>query len=379
METAMLRCGRVVGLMLALALGASGARAAYADAPAPAQKALDLVNTQYREPLGLPDLDWNPLLAEAASAHARYFALGGEFGHEETPGQPGFTGVEPWDRCEAVGAPPCGEVAHGYADIVTATASWLDTPYHGEPLISAAEVGFGWADHGGSVGDLSGAAAEPPVDPDAPLNTPAAAVRLWPADGQTNVPVEWSGGEIPDPLQNYASDDPVGPVFFLEVRTGSVTLTLTDSARRQVPLLEPDGAATVSEATFSAPASAMGDAWHEVFAGTLLRAQSRYTLTLRYADGTTQAVHFTTGKDTEALSACSKPIPGVVRDGKLTVLYGWNYSCVTLQAVLETSRGGAWHVTDDMREIRLRPGQRLRWRWLVRDTVIAQGVVVGRR
>jgi len=364
-------------LVTALAL-AAGVGTAGADIPAPAQKALALINTQYREPLGLPDLVWNPLLAQAASAHARYFALGGEFGHEETPGRPGFTGVEPWDRCEAVGAPPCGEVAHSYTDIVAATASWLDTPYHGEPLISSAEVGFGWADHGGSVGDIAGAAAEPPVDPGAPLNTRAAAVRIWPADGQTNVPVEWNGGEIPDPLENYSSDDPVGPVFFVEVRAGSVTLQLTGPAHEKVPLLEPDASATIAEASYSA-GSSTDYPWHAVFASELLRPQATYTLTLRYADGSTQAIHFATGKDEEALSACSKPVPNITREGKLTVLFGWDYSCNGLSPTLQALRGSAWHAIDEDREIRLRPGQRFTWRWLVRSTVIAQGTIVGRR
>lgn len=106
-----------------LAPAASGARPVYlpamakpAAAPSPAaaisdtaQRAAARLNV-YRALAGLPQVAAHPLLTRAAESHARYYVLNagdpslqGLGLHRQTPGQPGFSGVEPQDRARAAG------------------------------------------------------------------------------------------------------------------------------------------------------------------------------------------------------------------------------------------------------------------------------------
>ncbi len=50
-----------------------------------------------------PPLFFEPRLIDASRAHARYMILAKEYGHRETEGRPGFTGVWPTDRARAAG------------------------------------------------------------------------------------------------------------------------------------------------------------------------------------------------------------------------------------------------------------------------------------
>jgi len=74
--------------------------------------ALDFLNRE-RLRCGLGVLKQNAMLDEAAKNHALYVSSRSNFGdpHWETPGEPGFTGITPTDRAQALGyAAPSGEV-----------------------------------------------------------------------------------------------------------------------------------------------------------------------------------------------------------------------------------------------------------------------------
>lgn len=109
----------------------------------------------FRADAGLPPLIGDALVSQASRNHSRYTMLnanspGPEIGHDELTGRPGFTGVTPWARCEAVGTECGGEIMH--SDQVDPVADWLATPFH-RPLLAspaggivgAGQVEGGWA------------------------------------------------------------------------------------------------------------------------------------------------------------------------------------------------------------------------------------------
>lgn len=260
-------------------------------------KALEWVDSRFRRPLGLPDLIWDGSLAKAAQAHADYFARNGYSGHDEKPGRPGFTGRFPQDRCTAAGfSGSCGEVAHGADEIMGATRSWMETPFHGTPFLSDLRVGLGARARGGAVGNVSGEGPAPGtiVDLDAPANSPEASLRVWPFDGAKNVPTTWNGGERPDPLAAYTGDhDNVGPVLFAW-SLSPATASLTGPGGRPVPLFAP---AWERKRRTSAPSLPVGPGWSAVFAARRLSGQTRYTLHID-RDGVRRDFTFTTGRAT---------------------------------------------------------------------------------
>lgn len=292
---------------LTLAILATTATAA---PPAATDDALALINGRYRVPMGLAPLVAKPELAKAAQSHADYWVLNnitpGGSAHTEVPGAPGFTGVNPWDRCLAAGADSCGEVAFLSMPMSRAVAGWLATPAHGGPLVFSEAVGFGESARG-SAGNLTGSVVWGSVDPQAPVNTQGASLRMWPAEGTADVPLTWWGGESPDPLASYTGDrQNVGPVFFLITREDT-DLSLS-GASGPVPLLRPftDDSGEVLRL---AADSATG-----IFAARRLSPSSAYTLTAVHG-GRTEQTHFTT-------EAAPPPwTPPVVPIGPIVIRY----------------------------------------------------------
>lgn len=208
------------------------------------------VNQRYRRPLGLPDLSHDPALAAAAQGHAAYWTQNGYSGHGQQAGNPGFTGVQPWDRCAAAGALSCGEVATTASDPLTATDLWLRTPFHGEPFFSLMTMAVGNTSAGTVVNyevrDRQWTHSLARLRPGAPLNSSEAMLRVWPHQGADDVPLRWAGNETPDPLINYVGDrSQVGPMIF-GVFFEPATISLWGPDGR-VPLLVPNAVSIVDE------------------------------------------------------------------------------------------------------------------------------------
>jgi hypothetical protein len=292
-------------LFLVVSLFASGtvagaeARTGSAPPSSDIAQAFSYANEHYRRPLGLPDLSWSDATAKAAAAHVHYWVLNG-FGtfHEEVPGKPGFTGVEPWDRCEAAGAEPCGEVAYAGLQMPEAVAGWLNTPYHGLPFFDSQL--FGCAESKvGSVCDMSGASdAFGGQQPNyaAAVNTASSPVRIWPYDGATDVPTTWQGGESPDPLANFTGDKTnVGPTLFVGVAEAA-TVSLHAANGAAVPLLAPEAAA--ASPTLSVNRGYFPIGWTAFFAARKLKPNVAYTLTITDSASRSWSTRFTTlGED----------------------------------------------------------------------------------
>jgi hypothetical protein len=107
---------------------------------------------ELRAAAGLPLMTADQLVEQAAGNHSRYWTLNPMPSdlsiHDETPGLPGFTGVNAWDRCLAVGAPSCAEVIFPGVTGAKAMDGFAATPYHGalafEPgnhLLGGSEIG----------------------------------------------------------------------------------------------------------------------------------------------------------------------------------------------------------------------------------------------
>ena len=190
------------------------------------------IQNELRAAVGAPAVRSDERVTAAAQRHAEYLARAALIGHEETPGEPGFSGVTVRDRLGAAG------YADANASEVAASAGtgsedvrylW-DLPYHRLSLMHphAAVAGWGHAVSGGraiSVGVIvfDFAAAAPEL------------VRS-PAEGQ-RVPASWDGQESPDPLPNVAR--PVGyPIVVVYANAKPVDLqgaTITDERGQTVP------------------------------------------------------------------------------------------------------------------------------------------------
>ncbi|MDI3299598.1 MAG: S-layer homology domain-containing protein [Bacillota bacterium] len=204
-------------------------------AGAAAQLALARING-YRALEGLAPLQLSDSLGRAAQAHADYFLTNvGRFQgislavHEENPSWPGFTGVEPWDRAAAQGYPSQAVIGEDMAfgsGLLAGVDGLMATVYHRLLLLDpyAADLGVGLAGAQGQADVLPVLDLETGRRGSWPRLDPATAV-LYPADGQGDVPVAFTG-EIPDPLAPFGARAPAG--YPITVQFPSLLLSSLD-------------------------------------------------------------------------------------------------------------------------------------------------------
>lgn len=211
-----------------------------------------------RAAIGAPAVRSDVRVTAAAQRHAEYLAHTGAIGHEETPGDPGFTGVTVRDRLAAQGyADAMASEVAASSDSGTEDVRFLwDLPYHRLGLMHPHAVLAGWGHaeidgHTATVGVLVFDFAA--VAPDH-VRSPAA--------GQ-HVTGSWAGDESPDALPPGAVR-PVGyPVMVVYSSARPVDLKnakLTDASGREVvvsvvpQIYERDYAAIVPTAPLAAGA-----------------------------------------------------------------------------------------------------------------------------
>src|SRR5256885_1106185 len=217
------------------------------------------VHNELRAAIGAPAVRGDDRVTAAAQHHAEYLARAGIIGHDETAGEPGFTGASGRDRL----APPgytdatASEVAAS-SDTGTEDVRFLwDLPYHRLGLMHphATVAGWGHAEIGGHTATVGVIVFD---------FTPAALERVRsPAAGQ-RVTGSWAGEESPDALPAGASR-PVGyPVMVVYANAARVDLRsakLTDASGRDtavsvVPqIYERDFVAVVPTAPLAAGAT----------------------------------------------------------------------------------------------------------------------------
>lgn len=230
-----------IPLLTALNTGGGGDNRVSGDA----QTAIRLVN-EFRSIAGVDPLKLDNTIVKASENHARYHMLNASdpgawvYGaHGEVERKPGYTGQWPSDRLENLGFPWIGgaEVIHYYGDPETAVRDWMNTVYHRILLLDPA------AEFAGYAGDQSSQTAIDVMDfgigPDSrQKKQPAPYPLAYPASGQKNVPVSWSGLEAPDPLPAGAKK-PVGFPFTLQGVGGTLVvdqIELVDSSGKPVPV-----------------------------------------------------------------------------------------------------------------------------------------------
>lgn len=145
---------------------------------------------------GLSGLDVDADLAAAARAHADYMRENDELTHDQRLALPGFTGETVEDRAVAAGwveDPFVGlqeVVAWGTSPADIADA-WMAAPYHRVALTRPDAVAVGYGQSGRFATMLTAV----------PVPAPNAEAVLYPAHGQTGVPMAWrSDTEVPDPV-----------------------------------------------------------------------------------------------------------------------------------------------------------------------------------
>jgi uncharacterized protein YkwD len=185
-----------------------------------------------RQAIGEPALPADGRVTAAAQRHAEYLARNAVIGHDEDPGQAGFTGANVRDRLAAQGyaAAAASEVAASVSPGTEGVRYLWDLPYHRLGLMHPHAVAAGWghADVAGRVATVGvlvydfGAAAPERV------RSPAAGQR---------VPGSWSGEEFPDVLPSGAPR-PVGfPIMVVFSGARAVDLLdarVTDAGGREV-------------------------------------------------------------------------------------------------------------------------------------------------
>ncbi len=193
--------------------------------PEASQQALERANL-YRARAGVMLLCLHPAIVTAAQNHANYYMLNHddpsawEYGaHGEVEGKPGYTGRWPSDRIKAAGFPWSGgsEVMHFIGDPIASVDGWMATVYHRVIMLDpdAHYTGYGYGKDG-SVAVVAVDVMDFGTGPtDKGIWRPLCYPLAYPADGQTEVPISWDGGEYPDPLPPDASR-PVGYPFTIQ-------------------------------------------------------------------------------------------------------------------------------------------------------------------
>jgi predicted Zn-dependent protease len=169
-----------------------------------AQAALKTLN-DYRAKAKLPPVRLDSRISAGAESHSYFWlfnfsnpALKDLGIHRESPGTPGYTGATMRERAVHFGFPnyfSMAEVIDHTGNPQSAVTVWIDSVFHRFPLMSPLldAVGFG-----------EGIGGSWPIETmDMSFKTesgdPASFVP-FPADGQTGVPLAFTGNELPDPV-----------------------------------------------------------------------------------------------------------------------------------------------------------------------------------
>ena len=159
---------------------------------------------QFREAIGLPDLQIDARLCAAAMGHTAYLARNGMTGHYENAGDPGFVGNAPADRLDAFGYSDGSweGVDYGPQTPEASLRRLYDAPYHRIPFLQPGVT-------------LVGAGFEPTHMTLEFGMTSDTATVVSPADGQHGIPLAWHGPEMPDPLAVHGIGGECGyPIVF---------------------------------------------------------------------------------------------------------------------------------------------------------------------
>lgn len=191
------------------------------------------IHNELRTAIGAPAVRSDDRVTAAAQRHAEYLAKVGIVGHEETAGQPGFTGATVRDRLAAQGLADAtaSEVAANGGSGTDGVRYLWELPYHRLGLMHPHAVISGWghAETGGFTATVGVIVFD--------FGSAAPDVVRSPAIDQ-RVPASWHGEESPEVLPAGASR-PVGwPIMLVYSKARATDLRggqLSDPSGEAVP------------------------------------------------------------------------------------------------------------------------------------------------
>jgi uncharacterized protein YkwD len=160
---------------------------------------------------GLPAVERQTQLDQAAAAHANYIALNGDGeGHDETPGKPGFTGAKPIARTQAAGytnSSVSENIAGGGVGVggSVLTDVLLDAPYHRSSQLNiftqAGVATRDWTDARNATWNWTSYV----INFGAPVMPTGMKNKIWtyPRSGQVDAYLDWMAYETPNPIPDY--------------------------------------------------------------------------------------------------------------------------------------------------------------------------------
>ncbi|MGV7247131.1 CAP domain-containing protein [Caballeronia sp. M23-90] len=209
---------------------------------------LGFINAK-RGQLGLPPLGFQSAVAQAAADHSLYNQTNNAVGHFETAGLPGFTGVSPTDRVNALyPTDSVGEIVDTQTGAFTSSTgpieALFDAPFHrGIILFDTTLVGVGAAQ---TTNPLKFSALTADFV-DYKAFVPDNKLIAYPYPGQTNAKAAWQDFELPDPLaaagKNYAGQTVGYPITLSgagNAAFSNIAFEITDATGAAVPCQEVD-------------------------------------------------------------------------------------------------------------------------------------------
>lgn len=227
------------GLLVLLLLGSLGAGPAVrggplrkpADAAAARDEkvALSLLN-EARAAAGLAPVTLDPAMSEACRLHAEYLEknhgrreVAGLKAHHEQEHLPGYTP-------EGAKAGKASDIA--FVSLPEAVGQFVNSLYHRTPILRPSLKRVGMASVAGPAGPITLVMFDSPAGADDGAGYPV----VYPANGQTNVPLSFVG-EIPNPVPEGepVSGSPI-TIDFGERSVTGVTAQLRDGTGAEVPI-----------------------------------------------------------------------------------------------------------------------------------------------
>ncbi|MEM5274062.1 CAP domain-containing protein [Cupriavidus taiwanensis] len=188
-----------------------------------------------REQVGLPPLAARDPLHAAAQAHTDYMLANATLTHDESSGNPGYTGATADERIQAAyptdataevvaGASRWTSVANAQLSMSPKDAlvsDLVDAPFHRAALLgSYGSAGSGFAERVGANGSGTSASYYQTVDLADRVNGGSDNQMVaYPFDGQNDVPVNWVNTESPNPAPGYENRTMGYPVSLQAINT----------------------------------------------------------------------------------------------------------------------------------------------------------------
>jgi len=205
--------------VIALAMAVSPVAAMAATAPTAEQGVASL--NALRSRVGLLPVKYDPDQSVGCQRHAAYYALTKHVGHDEVPGDPGYS-------ARGDEAARSSNLYYDADENFVGADNWTDAVYHRIAMLypRLADSGY-WAERGiaclGVLGDMHGPTVK------------QLTAYPYPVDGQQGVPISFPCNERPDPcasVKGASAKQPTGSILSVQfdVPQDSVDATTVSSA-----------------------------------------------------------------------------------------------------------------------------------------------------